>query len=116
MEGEGVFEADVEIARGAGVVGGMESVAEITTDHHHADVDTQSDAGAQCEILEEGVPAQLSTGTQRVVLEKPYVSGIEEEGAVEHAHDREAVFGVELKLERTGLVEVAIALRLGHAV
>ena len=72
-------------------------------------VDTQSHAGAGGKVAQEPAALKLAARTVRVFFEKPHVARVEEHGAVERPVDGEAVFHVELELEGTGLVEVAVA-------
>ena len=110
MECEGVLEFNVEITSVSSIVGGMNAVAEIATDDDHTNVDTQADACAEGKITQESLSGEQSAGTIWIVFKEPYVTGINKDGTVEHTHDRKAVFGVELELERTGLVEVSVDL------
>ena len=116
MERKGILEGDVEIMGRTVVVGHVEPVAEVSANHHHPYIHAQADARAEGYVLQEGLPLELSSRAQGIVLQKPDVAGVEEDGPMQHADDGEAVFRVELKLKRTGLVEVAVADLLRRAV
>ena len=55
VEGEGVLEGgEVEVAALAGVVGGVEADAEVGAENEHGYVETEADAGAEGDVLQEG--------------------------------------------------------------
>ncbi len=102
-----------EVAAFAGVVGGVEGVAEVAADDHHAEVKAESYACAEGYVVEEGGGFQRAAGAVGVVFEQPDVAGIEEECAMERTDDGETQLGVELELEGTCLVKVAVGLGFG---
>lgn len=117
VEGQGVLEGcHVVVAAFAGVVGGMDSDAEVGAEYEHGDVETESHTGAEGDVLEECGGFQLPAGAEWVFLQQPDVARVDEYGAVERADYREAVFGVKLELECTCLVEIAVALVSGGTV
>ena len=101
MERKGILEGDVEIMGRTVVVGHVEPVAEVSANHHHPYIHAQADARAEGYVLQEGLPLELSSRAQGIVLQKPMLLGVEEDGPMQHADDGEAVFRVELKLKRT---------------
>ena len=116
MECERIFERDVEIARVAGVVWRVQAIAKVTAYHHHAEINAESDTGAERDVAQECLAGQQTARTHRVILEKPDVAGVEKGCAMEYAVDRKPVFGVEFKLECTGLIEISVLVGLGRAV
>lgn len=63
VEGQGVLEGcHVVVAALAGVVGGMDSDAEVGAEYEHGDVETKSHTGAEGDVLEECGGFQLPAG------------------------------------------------------
>lgn len=117
MEGEGAAEGGhVVVAASAGVVGGVDAYAEVAAYDHHAEVETEPDAGAEGEVAQEGGGAELAAGAVGIVLEQPHVARIDEYGTVERSGDWEAEFHVGFEFECAGLVEVVAAGGFGRAV
>lgn len=105
MEGEGILKRYVEISR---LIWCVKTITEITTYHHHADIYTKSHTRAQSDILQESSPLQLTSGTHRVILKKPYIAGIKKYCPMKHTHYRETVFRIQFQFKRTGLVKISI--------
>lgn len=117
MEGERFAEArHVVVSAAARVVGGVDSDAEVGAHYKHADVEAQSDAGAERYVFPESFGAERTAGARRIVLEKPDVTGVKENRSMERPVDREAQLGVEFELECARLVEVAVGLIVGSMV
>lgn len=116
MKREVVLEfTDVEVAAITRLVGRMQPDAEVAADNQHPYIDAEAYTGSGSEIAQERRCFQFSSRTVGVFLKQPYVAGVEENGAVERPEKRETVFDVELELECTRLVEVAVDLIGRHA-
>ena len=94
----------------------MKAIAEVTADHHHADIHTQAHAGTERYVAPEIFASQQTSRSQRVILDQPYISGIKEKRAMKNADQREPVFRIELEFECTCLVEIAVLIHLGRMV
>ena len=97
-------------------IGGVQADAEVGADDQVADVVAQSEARSQRDVVQEAFPFEFGPGTFGVFLQQPDVSGVEEDGPVEPAHDAEAVFDVGFQFKVARLVEVAVAVVRGRAV
>lgn len=116
VECECVFRLDIEISSAAGIVRRMDSVSEVTADYEHTDVDSKSDTCSESQIFEEVFSGDFPTGAVRVFFEQPYITCVEENGAMEDADDGESIFRIEFNFECTGLVEISINLIFGCAI
>ena len=99
MEGLVAAEAiDIEVSGTAGFVGQVKADAPVETDDEEVEVVADADAGADGELAEEILQTERAGGVVGlvgvVVGRRPYVAGIEEEGAVEVAEELAAVFEV----------------------
>ena len=116
VKSECLLERNIEISVYAGVIRGMQTISEVTSDHHDTDIDPKADAGSECDILKESRTFEQASRAQGVAFEKPDVAGIKEDSAVQNAYDGEPVFHIHFELERTRLVEIAVALAHGWTV
>ena len=84
----------------------MQANTEVGTNHEHADVESQTQASAYCEFLEEILEFEFATLSIFVILEQPDVARIKEYCSLENAEDGETQLPVGLELKVTYLVIV----------
>ena len=116
VESEGFVGLYVEIAALASIVRRMETIAEVAADNHHSDIHPETDPGSERDITQERISFQLAAGAQGVILQEPYIAGVDKGGSMKYADYREPVFRVEFELESTGLVEISVFQGLGRPV
>ena len=116
VKGERVFERNIEISLVARVIRSVQAIAEIAADHHHADVDTQTDSRSQRYVAQERTTLEKTVGTHRIIFQKPDITGIYKGRAMQHTDDGEPVFRVKFKLEGTGLVKISVFVRFRRTI
>ena len=87
----------------------MYAHSEIEAENEEVEVVADACSCAEGYLVEEAVQAQLSVGMGIILAHQPHVASIDEESSLESAQYWEAVFGIDLKLEVTRLVEVGVA-------
>ena len=108
MEGKRAAEGfHIVIASFAGIVGSMNTDAEVAAQDEHADVEAQAYAGTEGKILEKCRGLESAARSLRVFFQKPHVAGVDKDRSVKRTGNREAVFDIGLELECTCLVEIS---------
>ena len=85
----------------------MQTNADIKTENKEIEVVTQTGSRANRNVLEV-VHGELTSRALGVLTQKPHVSGIKEDGAVERPEKTGTKFGIGFELKVTRLVDVSI--------
>ena len=109
VQSDAVFEArDVVEARLFGLVGHVESDADVKAEYDEVEVIAYAGAGAEGDVSEGG-SGQLCTGAICIGAEQPNVSGVQEDCSAEVANQTCAQFNVRLQSDVARLVHIGVA-------
>lgn len=108
VQSDAVFEArDVVEARLLGLIGHVESDADVKAEYDEVEVIAYAGAGAEGDVSEGG-SGQLCAGAVCIGTEQPDVSGVQEDCSAEVANQTCAQFNVRLQSDVARLVHIGV--------